>query len=172
MRARPIITPDRLPTRSSTEQPFAAGIRVFDVSQPAAPREIGFLHTPGFGAHRIWWVGGRYAYASVHFEGFIDHALAVVDISDPAKPRLAGRWWLPGMHRACGETPPASFGKRTALHHMITADNLGFAAWRDGGYTIHDMSDPPNPKLISHRNYAPPFGGGAHTPLPLARRKL
>jgi hypothetical protein len=26
--------------------------------------------------------------------------------------------------------------------------------------------------LISHRNYAPPFAGGAHTPLPLPGRKL
>ena len=108
----------------------------------------------------------------MHFEGFIDHALAIVDVSDPTKPTLAGRWWLPGMNRAAGETPPASFGKRTALHHMITAGNLGFAAWRDGGFTVHDMSDPPNPKLISHRNYSPPFGGGAHTPLPLPNRKL
>ena len=63
----------------STEQPYGAGVRVFDVSNPAKPREIGFLHTPGFGAHRIWWVGGRYAYVSVHFEGYIDHTLAIVD---------------------------------------------------------------------------------------------
>ncbi len=36
-------------------------------------------------------VGRRqYAYASVHFEGFIDHALAILDVSDPAKPQLAG----------------------------------------------------------------------------------
>ena len=155
-----------------TEQPFAAGLRVFDVSKPASPREIAFLAMPGFGAHRIWWIGGRYAYVSVHFQGFIDHALAVIDVSDPTQPRLAGRWWLPGMNRAGGETPPASFGKRTALHHLISAGNLGYAAWRDGGFTIHDLSDPPKLKLISHRNYAPPFAGGTHTPLPLAKRKL
>ena len=156
----------------ATEQPFAAGIRIFDVSSPATPREIAFLDMPGFGAHRIWWTGGRYAYASVHFEGFIDHALAIIDMSDPAKPTLADRWWLPGMNRAAGEEKPASFGKRTALHHLISAGNLGYAAWRDGGFTIHDLSDPVKPKLLSHRNYAPPFGGGAHTPLPLPGRKL
>ena len=155
-----------------TEQSFAAGLRVFDVSQPARPREIGFLDTSGLGAHRIWWVGGRYAYVSVHFEGFIDHVLAVVDVSEPARPSLVGRWWLPGMYRAGGETPPSSFGKRTALHHLISAGNLGFAAWRDGGFTIHDMSEPTNPKLLSHCNFSPPFAGGAHTPLPLPTRNL
>jgi hypothetical protein len=155
-----------------TEQPFAAGLRIFDISKPAQPREIAFLDMPGFGAHRIWWVGGRYAYVSVHFEGFIDHVLAVVDMSNPAKPQLAGRWWLPGMHRAGGEVAPASFGKRTALHHLISAGNLGYAAWRDGGLTVHDLTDPTNPKLLAHRNTAPPFGGGAHTPLPLADRNL
>jgi len=155
-----------------TEQPFGAGLRVFDVTQPAKPREIAFLHMPGFGAHRIWWVGGRYAYASVHFDGYIDHTLAIIDVSDPVKLALAGHWWLPGMHRAGGEKPPASFGKRTALHHLISAGNVGYAAWRDGGFTIHDLSDPKNPKLLSHRNFSPPFAGGAHTPLPLPNRKL
>ncbi len=156
----------------SLEQPFGAGLRVFDISNPASPRQIAFLEIPGFGAHRIWWTGGRYAYVSVHFEGYIDHTLAIIDLADPTKPTVAGHWWLPGMWRAGGETPPASFGKRAALHHMIAAGNLGYAAWRDGGYTIHDLSDPTNPKLLSYRNYAPPFGGGAHTPLPLPNRKL
>jgi hypothetical protein len=155
-----------------TDQPYSAGVRAFDISDPTKPRKIGFLNTSGLGAHRIWWVGGKYAYVSVHFGGFIDHILAIVDVSNPAKMTLAGKWWLPGMNRSGGETPPASFGKRTALHHLISAGNIGYAAWRDGGFTIHDLSDPPNPKLLSHRNYAPPFGGGAHTPLPLPGRKL
>ena len=45
-------------------------------------------------------------------------------------------------------------------------------AWRDGGFTIHDISDAAHPKLLSHINWSPPFPGGTHTPLPLPGRKL
>ena len=40
------------------------------------------------------------------------------------------------------------------------------------GFTVHDLSDPAKPKLISHINWCPPFPGGTHTPLPLPGRKL
>src|ERR1041385_5040427 len=55
---------------------------------------------------------------------------------------------------------------------MITAGDRGYGAWRDGGLTIHDISDPANPKLLSHINWSPPFPGGTHTPLPLPKRQL
>jgi hypothetical protein len=151
---------------------FASGMRVFDLADPAKPREIGFMAVDGIGLHRIWWVGGRYAYASAHFDGFIDHILVVIDLADPTKPEIIGRWWFPGMHRAGGETPTWPNGQRWALHHMISAGDLGYAAWRDGGFTIRDLSDPTAPKLIGHRNWAPPFGGATHTPLPLPGRGL
>ena len=159
-------------TMQNRAQPFAAGLRVFDISHPATPREIGFLQIEGLGLHRIWYAGGRYAYASAHFEGFTDHVLAVIDVADPAHPALAGRWWLPGMWRAGGEAPAWPSGKRWALHHAIVAGNLAYGAWRDGGLTVHDVSTPSAPKLISHRNWSPPFAGGTHTPLPLADRDL
>jgi len=154
------------------ERTFAAGMRVFDLANPAAPREIGFMPVEGIGLHRIWWVGGRYAYASAHLDGFIDHILVTIDMADPTKPEIVGRWWFPGMHRAGGETPSWGEGKRWALHHMITAGDLGYAAWRDGGLTIMDLTDPTAPKLVSHRNWSPPFAGGTHTPLPLPGRGL
>jgi hypothetical protein len=156
----------------TNRKPFRSGLSIHDISRPAQPRQIAFLEMPGIGINRLWWTGGRYAYVAVHLEGFTDTILVIVDVQNTMKPEIVSRWWLPGMNRAGGETPPASFGKRTALHHLISAGNVGYAAWRDGGYTIHDLSDPANPKLLSHRNYAPPFGGGAHTPLPLPNRKL
>jgi hypothetical protein len=150
--------------------PFAAGLRVYDVSRPAEPREIGVLSVEGLGIHRMWYVGGRYAYVSAHFEGFTDHILAIVDMSDPTRPAIVGRWWMPGMWRAGGETP--TWKGRYALHHALVAGNLAYGAWRDGGMTVHDVSDPTKPKLLVHRNWSPPFGGGTHSPLPLPDRNL
>jgi hypothetical protein len=154
-------------------EPFRAGLSIFDIAKnPARPREIAFLEMPGIGVNRLWWVGGRYAYVSAHFDGFTDHILCIVDLADITRPRIVSRWWLPGMHRAGGETPTAPKGKRYALHHMIVAGTHGYAAWRDGGFTIHDVSDAANPKLLSHINWSPPYPGGTHTPLPLPGRGL
>ena len=90
----------------TNRQDFRAGLSVFDIdTNPAEPREIAFLEMPGIGVNRLWWAGGRYAYVSAHFDGFTDHILCIVDLADIAKPTIVSRWWLPGMHRAGGETP-------------------------------------------------------------------
>ena len=154
-------------------QQFRAGLSIFDIDRnPAEPREIAFLEMPGIGVNRLWWDGGRYAYVSAHFDGFTDHILCIVDLEDVERPEIVSRWWLPGMHRAGGEAPSAPQGKRYALHHMIVAGDRGYAAWRDGGLTIHDVSDAASPRLLSHINWSPPYPGGTHTALPLPGRKL
>jgi hypothetical protein len=154
------------------EQAFTTGLRVYDLSKPEAPREIGFMPTDGLGPHRIWYVGGRYAYLSVHFADFSDHVLAIVDMSDPTKPHVVGKFWLPGMWIKGGETPTWPQGRRYALHHALIAGNLAYSAWRDGGLAVIDVADPTKPKLVRHHNWDPPFGGGTHSPLPLPDRNL
>jgi hypothetical protein len=135
-------------------------------------KEIAFLEMPGFGINRLWWPGGRYASVAAHFDGFTDHILCIVDLANITKPEIVSRWWLPGMNRAGGETPTVPPGRRVALHHMITSGNRGYAAWRDGGLTIHDIGDPARPKLLAQVNWSPPFPGGTHTALPLPGRNL
>ncbi len=122
--------------------PFRAGLSVWDIkTDPASPRQIAFLQMPGFGINRLWWTGGRYAYVSAHFDGFTDHILGIVDLQNITKPQLVSKAWLPGMNRAAKEPNTTPKGKRYALHHMIVAGNRGYGAWRDGGFTIHDISE-------------------------------
>src|ERR1700733_3644918 len=156
----------------TNKKKFRSGLSIHDISRPSEMREIAFLEMPGFGINRLWWTGGRYAYVAAHFDGFTDHILCIVDLQNITKPVIVSKWWLPGMNRSAGEVSTAPKGRRYALHHMITAGNRGYAAWRDGGFTIHDISDPTNPKLLSHINWSPPFAGGTHTPLPLPKRQL
>jgi hypothetical protein len=151
---------------------FRSGLSIHDISRPAEMKEIAFLEMPGLGINRLWWSGGRYAYVAAHFDGFTDHILCIVDLKNITKPEIISRWWLPGMNRAAGETSTVPQGKRFALHHMITAGDRGYGAWRDGGLTVHDISDPTKPKMLSRINWAPPFPGGTHTPLPLPGRNL
>ena len=156
----------------TNKKKFRSGLSIHDISKPGEMREIAFLEIPGFGVNRLWWTGGRYAYLAVHFDGYTDHILAIVDLQNMTKPEIVSKWWLPGMHRAGGETPTAPQGKRYALHHMIVAGTRGYAAWRDGGLTLHDLSDAANPKLLSHVNWSPPYPGGTHTALPMPQRQL
>src|SRR5260370_5840260 len=149
-----------------------AGLAVYDISKPQSPRRIGFLPVDGGGIHRIWYAGGRWAYVSALLDGFTDYIFMTVDMGDPASPREAGRYWIPGMHQAGGETPSWPATSRYGLHHAIVHGDVAYAAWRDAGMVLIDVSDRHNPKLIVHKNWSPPYGGGTHNCLPLADRDL
>lgn len=151
---------------------WSAGLRIFDISTPDRPREISFLSLDGIGIHRIWYVGGRWAYVSTLLDGYSDYIFLTIDLADPQRPQVAGRYWLPGMHTAGGEVANWPEGKRYALHHAIISGDTAYGSWRDGGLTLLDVSDRSQPRLISHRNWSPPFGGGTHTALPLPDRNL
>ncbi|MEQ9900905.1 LVIVD repeat-containing protein [Pectobacterium punjabense] len=162
---------DTVSTRQQGKS-WSAGLRIFDISTPDKPREISFLPLDGIGIHRIWYVGGRWAYVSALLDGYSDYIFLTIDLADPQRPEVAGRYWLPGMHTAGGEAASWPDGKRYALHHAIISGDTAYASWRDGGLTLLDVSDRTNPQLISHRNWSPPFGGGTHTALPLPDRDL
>jgi hypothetical protein len=151
---------------------WTAGLAVYDISQPAQPRRIGFMPIEGGGIHRVWYTGGRWAYASALLDGFTDYIFITIDMSDPSKPREAGRWWIPGMNQTAGETPLWPATNRFGLHHAIIHGDIAYAAWRDAGMVVIDVADRARPKLISHREGAPPFGGGTHNCLPLPDRNL
>jgi hypothetical protein len=177
----------------SNRKKFRSGLSIHDISRPGEMREIAFLEMPGLGVNRLWWPGGRYACVAAHFDGFTDHILCIVDLQTITRPQIVSQWWLPGMNRGAGEPSTLGAGRRVALHHMLTFELppeggsheqsasglartgsrvIGYGAWRDGGLTVHDLSDPAKPRLISHTNWSPPFPGGTHTALPLPGRGL
>jgi hypothetical protein len=151
---------------------WTAGLAVYDISHAAEPHRIGFLPVAGGGIHRVWFTGGRWAYASALIDGFTDYIFISIDMADPTDPREVGRWWIPGMNRAAGETPNWAATSRFGLHHAIVHADTAYAAWRDAGMAVIDVTDRYKPKLISHRDGAPPFGGGTHNCLPLPDREL
>lgn len=152
---------------------WSAGMAVYDISDPASPRRIGFLPVEGTGLHRIWYAGGRWAYASALLDGFSDYILVTIDLQDPTRPELAGRFWLPGMNLAAGEVPdwPLPAG-RFGLHHPIVHDGVAYCSWRDACLALVDVSDPRAPRLMGRRVWSPPLGGGTHNALPLPGRGL
>jgi hypothetical protein len=108
----------------------------------------------------------------VLLDGFTDYIFMTIDMSEPAKPVEAGRWWIPGMNLAAGEKPSWPAARRFGLHHAIVDGDTAYAAWRDAGMVVLDVADRARPKLVVHKNWSPPFGGGTHNCLPLRDREL
>jgi len=158
--------------KKNATRDWTAGLAVYDISKPQTPKRIGFMPVDGGGIHRIWYTGGRWAYVSALLDGFTDYIFMTVDMGDPANPREAGRYWIPGMNEAAGETPSWSATSRYGLHHAIVHGDTAYAAWRDAGMVVIDVADRTQPKQITHRNWSPPFGGGTHNCLPLPDRDL
>ena len=127
----------------------------------------------GGGIHRIWYTGGRWAYVSALIDGFTDYIFITIDMTDPTKPREAGRWWIPGMNQAAGETPDWPGTSRYGLHHAIVDGDTAYAAWRDAGMVVIDVADRSQAEADRRiATGAPPFGGGTHNCLPLPDRDL
>ena len=154
------------------EKDYSAGIRIYDISDRANPREISFLEIAGIGVHRVYWDGGDWAYVSALPAGFTDDIFMIVDLKNLEKPEVVSKLWLPGMNKAAGEVQSWNPDHRYALHHAIVKGDLACGAWRDGGVTLMDVSDRHNPKILSHDNLYPPFAGHTHNCLPLPGRGL
>lgn len=147
----------------------AAGPDRLDISAPDKPRKTGQLDVDGAGFPRLWYVGGRYAYASALLDGFTGCIFVTIGMASTARPELAGRRWLPGMNKAEGEVPQATDGhahckKPIAIYNRsiapepvapIEGKDVGMAKLVFGmnqsldGYVDH-MAFAPGPTLFRH----------------------
>jgi len=152
---------------------FSAGLGIYDVSRPAAPRQIGFFSAGGPGVHRFWFVDGRYAHLSAGADGYALHIYRIVDLARPDRPEEVGRWWIPGQWTGAGERPdwPASWTVRVHGAPFVAGDRC-FVGCEDWGWAILDISAPSTPRLVTRHTFYPPFGDMLHTALPLPGRRL
>ena len=154
--------------------PESAGIVVYDVSRPADPRRIGFLAVAGSGVHRLWWTGGRYAYASARGRAGIHGAtLITVDLADPEQPRVHAEWSLPEQRRDDPDPGIRAPRRYPSCHHAIVRGDRAYAGWFDGGVVILGIADG-RLSLIGQVDWTERAGGHpyTHTALPLGDRGL
>jgi hypothetical protein len=157
---------DLIEVEAAEKQPYRnGGFRLYDVSNPAAPKLIHHHLTGGIGVHRFD-MDERYAYTSTEMDGFVGNILVIYDLRDPKKPQEVSRWWMPGQHIAAGEKPTWS-GKRHRLHHALRfGDEMWASCWH-GGFRVVDISDISRPATAASYNYHPPFPEPTHTVMPV-----
>ena len=152
------------------------GFKVYDVSNPAQPREIAHHKTGGIGVHRFD-MDERYAYISTEMEGYVGNILVIYDMRDPAQPRGGLALVDPGAaHRRRRDAdlarPPAPAASRAALRRRDVGELLarrlphrrrlrhGEARTTKGGYNYHPLFPEPThtampvPGLIDGRRIA------------------
>jgi hypothetical protein len=149
-------------------EPYSAGLKLYDVSAPADPVEIGWLPIDGQGVHRMWWTGGDLVYFSVRERGYRERFIMTADVSDPRQPEPVARFWLPGQWTAGGETPTWPSGRRVRAHHVVVSGDRAYGGWGDAGLVVLDVRDR-QMKLVSQTEWATEVGGptNTHTALPL-----
>jgi hypothetical protein len=165
-----------------------AGVDLFDVSVPEKPRLISHFDCSGphsRGVHALWFVDGKTIHMSAGAPDFQprnpldDQFYRILDVSNPARPFEAGRWWYPGPREGDEAPPPARLppqfdtGFRTHNTNVFPErPDRAFVGYIDGGAVVLDIADLSNIRVVSKWNHSPPFNGFTHTVLPLFDRGL
>ena len=159
--------------RCSRQDPGFAGMALYDVSEPARPRELGRLDTGFIGVHELGVVqrpdGRVLALAAVPYSFNLSQGrqgdLRIVDITDPRRPRELADWDV----RRDG---PAELRGQLAARQDVFAHsawpfdkgNKLFASFWSAGVQFLDIADPASPRLIGQAPYRPGDGyRGAHS---------
>ena len=94
------------------------------------------------------------------FAGQVATAVVLAAFAAPAQAQSLKPW------RQAMISPKADAG------FFLMAAKRGFAEREGLKVDVLDVKDKSAPKLIAHRNWCPPFGGGTHNALPLHDRDL
>lgn len=151
------------------------GLQLFDVTDPARPKELGFLDAgvPNGGVHEFWAVqrrDGVFAILAVPFSMFRDPAgrgdVRIADVSDPTRPVEIADW---SSERELG---PAfgTFGGFGCFPFIFAhgamsnrGGTLAIVSHWDLGNVFLDISDPRRPVFLGRTGYPPNSEGDAHS---------
>ncbi len=166
------VNSETLPTEAG--RAARAGFYIFDISNPAVPREIGFFDMPGSGPHRFGVdLKRKVALMPSDAEGWNKRVVWTLDIEDPTKPEVVGIWGLPWQKaEGKGEGGDPQPAETTCTLHgpPIIRGNRMYAAFWGGGVAVIDCTDLSAMNLIGHINWSPPFVGSTHTACPIGDR--
>lgn len=148
-----------------------AGFMIFDISNPAEPRQVGFYDMPGCGPHRFGVDNERQLCLLPNdAEGWEGRVIWTLDIRDPLKPEIVGIFGLPSQRKE-GAPPtndPRPQDNTCTLHGPpVIRGNRMYACWWGGGVGIMDCTNLSDMKLLGHADWSPPFPGRTHTIVPI-----
>jgi hypothetical protein len=149
------------------------GLLIFDISNPAEPRQVGFYDTPGQGPHRFGVDNARQlAFLPNQAEGWNGRVIWTLDVRDPVKPQLVSIWGLPQQKAGTANGDNRAKGDRVCSLHgpPVIRGNRMFGAFLGGGIAVIDCTDLTAMELVGHINWTPPFVGKTHTAWPLGER--
>ncbi|HEX5605542.1 MAG TPA: hypothetical protein VFY96_03450, partial [Candidatus Binatia bacterium] len=157
--------------KTGSEKPVT-GLNVYNLDDPTNPKLVGFYPVGMRGVHRIWYREAPHAHIAAPVGR--SRGYHIVDLSDPGRPTLVGCWWPPGAKKDDADPwevlDPAH--DKFQVHGAIPYGNRAYVSCTDAGVAILDIADLAAPRLISRINWCPPYGGYAHTALPLPGRGL
>lgn len=164
-----------------------AGIELFDIAKPEAPKSIALFDCAGphsRGVHQLWFIDGEYIHCAAGAADFTptnpldDQIYRIIDVRRPSKPEEVGRWWMPGTREGDDVPPPPRhphFDSGIRAHNTNVypeRPDRAYVGYIDGGAWILDIADMARPKAVAHWNPHPPFPGFTHTVMPLFDRDL
>jgi len=125
----------------------------------------------GGGTHRNYYDGGKYAYLDaapdnsfINMESPVrlySNCLQIIDLEDPAQPKFVSNWWFPGQRAGEGRAyrkwrefdDRSSFtAAHGAFYVPVKVEDGGkyaYGSYGSFGVTVHDISNPASPRLVS-----------------------
>lgn len=172
----------KIPTYTGSDRLETGGVVLYDVSDPAQPKQLGFWKTPKelpTGTHeftitkqgnRVLLLTTNYKAAQYRDQGVTVHDFSIIDITDPAHPVELANWdpretGTPnynGEYRFTDENGAT----RTAFLHSVIADETGklaYLSYWDLGTIILNIEDPAHPKFIGRTSFDRNVQGAAHS---------